>query len=100
MFNTATTATMIIVNRIPPTMNTHLDIVPISRLRRIDMSGRKSCNRAAIAEGQDVFRRMHEYPSVTEKRADESFGTGQLNASSLQPHGAHRCKYRSTTYSE
>ena len=60
------------------------------------MSGRNSCNRAAIAEGQEVSTSMHEYNSVTEKPADESFGTDRLNPSSLQP-GDPPCKCRSTT---
>jgi hypothetical protein len=56
------------------------------------MSGRNSRNRAAIAEGQDVFANMHEYNSVTEKPADESFGSGRLNPSLLRLPGDLRCK--------
>jgi hypothetical protein len=56
------------------------------------MSGRNSPNRAAIAEGQDVFANMHEYNSVTEKPADESFGSGRLNPSLLRLSGDLRCK--------
>jgi len=33
-----------------------------------------------MADREGDYMSMHEYPSVTEKRADESFGTGQLNA--------------------
>jgi hypothetical protein len=38
------------------------------------MSGGNNCNRLAIADGQDGYTSMHEYNSVTEKCADESFG--------------------------
>jgi hypothetical protein len=63
------------------------------------MRGRNGCNRAAIAEGQQVFTSMHEYKynSVTEKRAYESFGTGRLDPSSLQHPGDRPCKCRSMT---